>query len=96
MVHGLRYSKVCGIFLDQRLNPRLLHCRWTVNRWTTRKVLSNFNFYPKAKRKPLKGFNLESIMIRFVSYKDGFCCNTEILLAEQLGDILDISDMLWR
>ena len=35
-------------------------------------------------------------MIRFVSYKDGFCCNTEILLAEQLGDILDISDMLWR
>ena len=35
-------------------------------------------------------------MIRFVSYKDGFCCNAEILLAEQLGDILDISDMLWR
>ena len=96
MVHGLSCSKVCGIFLDQRLNPCLLHCRWTVNRWTTRKVLSNFNFYPKAKRKLLKGFKLESVMIRFVSYKDGFCCNAEILLAEQLGDILDISDMLWR
>ena len=57
---------------------------------------SSKQFYPKAKRKPLKGFKLESIMIRFVSYKDGFCCNAEILLGEQLGDILDISDMLWR
>lgn len=56
----------------------------------------HFNFYPKAKRKPLKGFKLESVVIKFVSYKDGFCCNAEIVLGEQLGSILDVSDMLLR
>lgn len=35
-------------------------------------------------------------MIKFVSYKDGFCCSAEIVLGEQLGDILDVSDMLLR
>lgn len=56
----------------------------------------HLNFYPKAKRKPLKGFKLESVVIKFVSYKDGFCCNAEIVLGEQLGGILDVSDMLLR
>ena len=31
VAHGLSCSKLCGIFLDQGSNPRLLH--WQVGRW---------------------------------------------------------------
>lgn len=32
--------------------------------------LRGFNFYPKDKMKPLQGFELERVMIKFTSYKD--------------------------
>lgn len=30
-------------------------------------------------------------MIQLVSYKGDFCCDVEIVLGKQLGDVLDVS-----
>ena len=37
-VHRLSCSWTCGIFLDQGWNLFLLHCRWILYQWTTRKA----------------------------------------------------------
>ena len=42
MAHGLSCPTAYGIFLDQGLNPCLLHCKakWILNHWTTREAPS--------------------------------------------------------
>ena len=48
VVHGVSYSKACGIFLDQGLNPCPLLSRWILYHWATREAQgpSDQVFYP--------------------------------------------------
>ena len=48
VVHGVSYSKACGIFLDQGLNPCPLLSRWILYHWAPREAQgpSDRVFYP--------------------------------------------------